>query len=62
MNVTIPPGTTAPGTPETVAVKITGWPYTGEPPEELTVVVVGAVLTRWTRAELVLELKFISPL
>jgi hypothetical protein len=61
-NCTVPVGVPAPGeTTETVALKVTGWPYTDGFAEDLTAVLVRAVLTLWTRAELVLEAYLESP-
>jgi hypothetical protein len=61
-NVTVPVGVPAPApVTETAALNVTGWPYTDGFTEELTVVLVDALLTIWMRGELVLGAKLLSP-
>lgn len=62
MNVTVPVGVPAPGaTTVTVAVKVTGWLRIDGLDEELTAVLVEALLTVWTKSCDVLPLKLLSP-
>ena len=63
-NVTVPVGVPDPGaTAETVAVKVTAWPKTDGFTDEVTVVVVSALLTTcgFPVNDPVLPLKFPSP-
>jgi len=62
-NCTVPVGVPLPaGFTVTVAVKVTGWPKTEGLAEELTVVVVAAMLTVCVTPAEVLVLKLVSPL
>ena len=64
MNCTVPVGVPAPGdTAVTVALKVTGWPNTEGLTEELTAVVLLALLTVWPPESVpLLVLKPLSPL
>ena len=63
VNVTVPLVVPAPGaTAATVAVNVTDWPNTEGLAEEVTTVVVSALLTVWVRLEEVLLRKLPSPL
>ena len=63
VKITVPVGVPAPGaTALTVAVKVTVWPDTEGFNEELTVVVVLALLTVCVKSGEVLPLKLPSPL
>ena len=63
MRVTVPVGVPPLGaTAATVAVKITGWPYTEGLTEEARVVAVSAGLTVLVKAPEVFVLKLASPL
>ena len=63
LNCTVPVGVPAPGaTAVTVAVNVTAWPNTEGLAEEVTAVVVSALLTVCVNDEEVLVLKLASPL
>jgi hypothetical protein len=60
--VTVPVGVPDPGaTALTVAVNVTAWPNTDGSAEEISLVVLVALLTVWVRPAEVLLLKLLSP-
>jgi hypothetical protein len=63
MKVTVPVGVPEPGAAAlTTAVKLTDWPAVEEPDDEVSVVVVEAMLTSWFSTADVLGANVLSPL